>query len=300
MNKRIQAFGSCENGAAGDFIATLLGIGAGIVLLGWAILSGSAGATSFFYNPQGIAIVLGGTIAATLISFPASEVVKVFDAFRIVFSGQSENYYENVVNETVALSHLAREAGDVSDEREYISHPFLRDGVSLWLAGYNPTQIKETLETAIANRSIRELNQVKLLRSMGTFAPAFGMLGTLIGLVQMLGNLQTDLSKLGPGMAVALITTFYGTLLANLVFNPMAEKLESRRTQNLVLLNMTMEGVMLLVRRESPLYIEGVLNSFRPPNERTTRFDKKGDYKGQMTLIPRGKQKKKSTGTIRR
>ncbi|MBC7543626.1 MAG: MotA/TolQ/ExbB proton channel family protein [Candidatus Sericytochromatia bacterium] len=264
-----------EAGSGRDFIATNLGIVLGLGLLGWAILSGSQ-ATKFFYNPEGLAIVVGGTIAATLISFPASEVLRVFDSFRIVFTGAGTDFGDEIISETCVLAHIQREGDSIVDEREHIRSPFLRDGVSLFLAGYRPDQIRETLETSVANRSIREMAQVKLLRTMGNFAPSFGMVGTLIGLVQMFSNMK-DLANIGPGLAVAFINTFYGTLLANLIFYPMAEKLETRRVQSLQELNMTVEGILMLAHKEPALYIEGVMNSFLAPGQRHTRFDRNGN-----------------------
>jgi chemotaxis protein MotA len=293
LREWLAAFWDDEAGSGRDFVATNLGIILGLGLLGWAIVSGSQ-ATKFFYNPEGLAIVVGGTIAATLISFPASEVLRVFDSFRIVFTGGGSSFADDIISETCVLAHLQREGESIVDEREHIRNPFLRDGVSLFLAGYRPEQVRETLETSIANRSIREMAQVKLLRTMGNFAPSFGMVGTLIGLVQMFSSMK-DLGNIGPGLAVAFINTFYGTLLANLIFYPMAEKLETRRIQTLQELNMTMEGLLLLAHKEPAIYIEGVMNSFLPPGQRHTRFDRKGDLTIRATLGGAKASKKSAT-----
>lgn len=291
LSRTLSALARDERGAGTDFIATNLGIVLGIGLLGWAIISGSQ-ASTVFYNLEGIAIVLGGTVAATLISFPVADVVRVFDAFRQVFFSSSASYGEQIISEACVLAQMQRDGESLEDEREHISYPFLRDGVSLYLAGYHPERVRETLEVAIANRSIREMGQVKLLRTMGNFAPAFGMVGTLIGLVKMFSDM-TDPSTIGSGMAVAFITTFYGALLANLIFYPMAEKLEARRIQNLQELNMTLEGVMLIANKEPALYLEGVMNSFLPPGQRVTRFDRNGNLTLRPTLGgSRGKTKK--------
>ncbi len=285
-----------EAGSGKDFIATNVGILLGLGLLGWAILNG-AQSTKFFLNPEGLAIVLGGTVAATLISFPVSEVIRVFDSFRIVFTGAGTDFADEIISETCVLAHIQREGDSIQDEREHIRSPFLRDGVSLVLAGYRAEQVRETLETSVANRSIREMSQVKLLRTMGNFAPSFGMVGTLIGLVQMFSNMK-DLANIGPGLAVAFINTFYGTLLANLIFYPMAEKLETRRTQSLQELNMTVEGILMLANKEPALYIEGVMNSFLAPGQRHTRFDRNGNLTIRASLGG-SKQKKTSKRTSR-
>ena len=136
--------------------------------------------------------------------------------------------------------------------------------------GYTEPEIREIMESRIENREIREKWEENILRTMAKFAPGFGMMGTLIGLIGMLVSMggESDPSKtIGPNMAVALVTTFYGVLLANLFFNPMAEKFKSRIEQQTVLQNMVIEGVAMLYNKKHPLVVREKLNSFIPPSE---------------------------------
>ncbi|MFP4070709.1 MAG: motility protein A, partial [Desulfovibrionales bacterium] len=148
-----------------------------------------------------------------------------------------------------------------------IDDDFLRKGLQLTVDGLEPQTIQEILETEISYLEDRHDSGAELMTIMGTFAPAMGMIGTVIGLVQMLQTMD-DPSTIGPAMAIALLTTFYGAVLANLVFIPLAGKLKTRSREEILLREMIMEGVLSISKGENPRIIEEKLNSYIPPKLR--------------------------------
>lgn len=251
-------------------IASLVGILAGVGVIVHALVTGAAPPESFYSLPS-IEIVLGGTIAATLLSFPIKEVLRITKITVIIFKKGTTDTLGPYVNEIVELSRSARMGvSELEKSKDSLGSPFLKDGVQMIINGYTEPEIRDIMESRIENREIREKWEENVLRTMGKFAPGFGMMGTLIGLIGMLVSMggEADPSKtIGPNMAVALITTFYGVLLANLFFNPMAEKFKSRIEQQTVLQNMVIEGVVLLYQKKHPLVVREKLNSFIPPSE---------------------------------
>ena len=251
-------------------IASLVGILAGVGVIVHALATGAAPPESFYSLPS-IEIVLGGTIAATLLSFPIKEVLRITKITVIIFKKGTTDTLGPYVNEIVELSRSARMGvSELEKSKDALSNFFLKDGVQMIINGYTEPEIRDIMESRIENREIREKWEENVLRTMGKFAPGFGMMGTLIGLIGMLVSMggEGDPSKtIGPNMAVALITTFYGVLLANLIFNPMAEKFKSRIEQQTVLQNMVIEGVVLLYQKKHPLVVREKLNSFIPPSE---------------------------------
>ena len=251
-------------------IASLIGIFAGVGVIVHALATGAAPPESFYSLPS-IEIVLGGTIAATLLSFPIKEVLRITKITVIIFKKGTTDTLGPYVNEIVELSRSARMGvSELEKSKDGLSNFFLKDGVQMIINGYTEAEIRDIMEARIENREIREKWEENVLRTMGKFAPGFGMMGTLIGLIGMLVSMggEADPSKtIGPNMAVALITTFYGVLLANLFFNPMAEKFKSRIEQQTVLQNMVIEGVVLLYQKKHPLVVREKLNSFIPPSE---------------------------------
>ena len=149
--------------------------------------------------------------------------------------------------------------------KEDVKNFFLKDGIQMIIDGYSVEEIEGILATRITNRISREGMEAKMYRSMAKFAPAFGMLGTLIGLINMLYKMAEDPGGIGANMAVALVTTFYGVLLANLVFHPISEKLDQRSKEDQFRLQMLSEGIILLHQRKHPLIVRDVLKSYVPP-----------------------------------
>ncbi len=253
-------------------IATLVGIILGLVsIIGGIFLAASAANAGMggFISPSSFAIVFGGMIASVSVAFPLSDVLKLGSAIGAVFKG-GEVKLGAVVDDAIETAEVGRK-GVVELEKsvESIKNPFFRDGVQMVVDGYSLDELTEILETRIEYREIREKTQAGLFKSMGTMAPAWGMIGTLIGLVIMLSGFggEGGADALGPGMSAALITTFYGTVFANLFFLPMSEKLNTRMSFTSTLQAMLIEAARLIHQKKHPLIVREKLNSFIPPKE---------------------------------
>lgn len=227
-------------------------------------------------------IVLGGTIAATLTSFHIKDIVRAVWSFFIVFLGHDADFLK-LIDEISEISFEYAKAGNVYlDERlkKMRGNP-LKDGLNLHANGYRKEDIRLIMEENNKIKYEREQQQVMLFRVMAKAAPAFGMIGTMIGLVNMLRNMGTNPDQIGPQMAIALITTFYGLILANLIFNPVAEKLSTRADVNFLLGNIMTEGAMLIIEKKHPLFIKDRLASYLPPRQRVKLYMEKGKAKAE-------------------
>lgn len=256
-----------------DF-ATIFGVLIGVGLIGGAIglQSASSGTNPMvFVDVQSIMIVMGGTLAATAISFPLKEVLRMFTVMGAVFKGGKDAALSSMVDEIVDMSSVARKGpkeleNAIGRSRNF----FLRDGIQMVVDGYAVEEIRSILNTRVEYREEREANEAGLFKAMGRFSPAFGMLGTLIGLVFMLKGMGSGgdmAAQIGGGMATALVTTFYGALLANLFFLPMSEKLSSQIGTKSTEQRLITEGVCLLAQKKHPLIVREKINSFIPPRE---------------------------------
>ena len=253
-------------------IATLVGIILGLVsIIGGIFLAASAANAGMggFISPSSFAIVFGGMIASVSVAFPLSDVLKLGSAIGAVFKG-GEVKLGAVVDDAIETAEVGRKGvAELEKSVESIKNPFFRDGVQMVVDGYSLDELTEILETRIEYREIREKTQAGLFKSMGTMAPAWGMIGTLIGLVIMLSGFggEGGADALGPGMSAALITTFYGTVFANLFFLPMSEKLNTRMSFTSTLQAMLIEAARLIHQKKHPLIVREKLNSFIPPKE---------------------------------
>ena len=247
-------------------ITTLIGIATGLGLVFVAILQG--GGVSLFINIPSLMITVGGTIGATLINFPLPKVIKVMGVVKKAFF-HKEPSPEDTIATLVEFARIARREGVLAlEERiEKTDDVFFRKGVQLIVDGTPPETIREILTIDI--NSLRERHEVgqSIFTAMGNYSPAFGMIGTLIGLIQMLRCLE-DPSKIGQGMATALITTFYGALLANLVFLPIAGKLKVRSEEEVLSKQLIMEGIVAIQSGDNPRVVEDKLKSFIAPGIR--------------------------------
>lgn len=253
-------------------IATLIGIviglgsiGSGIFLAASAANAGMGG----FISPSSFAIVFGGMVASVSVAFPLDEVVKLGAAMAAVFKG-GKLKLGLVVDDAVEVADVARKgAAELEKNVESIRNPFFRDGAQMVVDGYSLEELTDILETRIEYREIREKTQADLFKTMGVMAPAWGMIGTLIGLVIMLAGFggEGGADSLGPGMSAALITTFYGAVFANLFFLPMAAKLSTRISFTSTLQAMLVEASRLIHQKKHPLIVREKLNSFIPPKE---------------------------------
>jgi chemotaxis protein MotA len=209
--------------------------------------------------------VLGGTLGAILVYFPLENLLGMGGIIRQVFFAQSQST-SSLIATIIDLAGRARREGilslqNVSNETD---DEFLVKGINLVVDGIEESVIEQILATEVDFIEERHKNGADMLASMGALSPAFGMIGTLIGLVIMLQNLQ-DTSAIGPAMAVALITTFYGALLANLVFIPFSGKLRVRSAQEVLLRRLTLEGILAIGAGNNPRVVEQKLNSYLAP-----------------------------------
>jgi len=248
-------------------IATLIGVITGAVLVIGAIVAGP-GASTFLHIPS-LMITVGGTIAATLINFPLGKVLGVFAVVKKTLLHSADPPVERI-RQIVSLSRLARSEGllALEDRVEEINDPLFAKALQLVVDGTEPQIFRDIMAMELVALRARHRDGKKVLEAMGAFAPAFGMIGTLIGLVQMLRNL-TDPSGIGRGMATALLTTFYGSLMANLIFLPIAGKLETRSNEETLLKEMMIEGIAAIQAGDNPRLIEEKLKSFLAPKTRS-------------------------------
>jgi len=241
----------------------MVGIVLAFGLIVWAISLG--GSLSGFINMPSIAIVLGGTMAAILANFPMAKVVGMIKVVKktVMFAAPEP---DTVIAKLVTYAERARREGMLALEEDSESEEdgFLRKGLRLAVDGTDPQLLEKIMATDIAQISARHREGKKILEAGGTFAPAFGMIGTLVGLVNMLASLD-DPTSIGAGMATALITTFYGAVLANAFFLPLAGKLESRSEEEILIKEMIIDGIMAIQSGDSPRIVEEKLRSFLSP-----------------------------------
>lgn len=253
-------------------LATILGVLSGLFLVGTAIASG--GNFDIFLHVPSMMIVLGGAMAATLVNFTLKEVLGVLGVVRKAFTWQKTEDVQ-LVNRFIELSKLARKEGILAIDRELsdINDKYVRAGLELAVDGTEPTTIRDVMETELTYLLERHNRGQQIFVALGTYSPAFGMIGTLIGLISMLKTLDNP-SNIGEGMAIALITTFYGTFIAHLVFMPIAGKLKNRTDQEVVRKQMIIEGILAIQNGEHPTTIEKKLLNFIPPKQRNQKKKK--------------------------
>ena len=247
-------------------IATIAGILAGFGLIVGTIIVGE-GASQFIHLPS-FMIVFGGSTAATLVNFPMDKVIATFKVAAKAFRKQ-ENKEIEAARKFSELAKLARRDGILALDKQLreIEDPFMKVGLEMAVDGTEPDTILDIMETEITSLKERHKTGQGIFTSLGTYAPAFGMIGTLIGLVKMLGSLD-DPSTIGPSMAIALITTFYGAVLGNLVYLPMAGKLKSKSASEIMFKQMIIEGVLSIQKGVHPKNIERKLLNFIAPKDR--------------------------------
>lgn len=241
-------------------ISTAAGFAFGIAAIVISVMMG--GDISNFFNIPSFFIVIGGTIASTMISFPMKELKKIFTLTKFVLT-QDRVDIKKDIDTIIKMANLARKEGllALEDAIGDMEDPFMKNGILLILDGTDPELIKSVLETEIFFMEERHAGGRKIFEAMASYAPAYGMIGTLIGLINMLVNLN-DSEMLGPSMAIALVTTFYGVILANLVFTPMANQLALRSKREQLQKEIIIEGVLSVQDGENPRVIRDKLMAF--------------------------------------
>ena len=229
-----------------DF-ATIIGLISGIALILWAVLSKSS--LGVFIDGGSIAIVLGGSAAAVLIAFPLKSVLSLAGVLKKALFAKSSAPLE-LIQDMVRYAEIARRDGILALENVVgeASDEFLVSGIRMAVDGTDPDIVEQMLTSELDALAQRHEHGKSLLDTLGKYAPAFGMIGTLVGLVIMLQNMN-DPSKIGPGMAIALLTTLYGSLVANLVALPLSDKLSVRSAEELLVKSIIIRGILAIEQK---------------------------------------------------
>lgn len=249
-------------------LASVIGLLMGSSFLLLAILTAPGGSLSAFIDPTGALVTVGGAIAGTMICFPLKSSLGVFPIIKKVFLNKPEDVTE-LISLIVSLAETARREGLLALEAKItdIDNTFIVLGIQMAVDGTQPEMIEDIMRNEMTAVTGRHKDGKTLFDQMGKTAPAFGMIGTLLGLILMLGNMD-DPDALGPGMAVAMITTLYGAVMANLFAIPFAEKLGYLHKEELLVMEITVRGIMAIQSGDNPRVIEQKLNTFLSPKQR--------------------------------
>lgn len=219
-------------------------------------------------------IVLGGTVAVALICFPLRQITNLLKVFFKRILGKNKRDYQAVIREVVALSE-AKIKGPKAFESalENISDPFLKDGgqVLFWMnAEISLEELRDLLETRVSTHYNLYMDEAKVFKTMAKFPPAFGLMGTTMGMIALLQSLGNANSKgmIGPAMAIALVATLYGLVMTNFVFTPIAENLVKQTKEDMLARNIALEGIMLIAADKPTGYVEEKIKSFILPDQR--------------------------------
>jgi chemotaxis protein MotA len=237
-----------------------------------AIMTG--GPLTLFINIQGLMIVVGGTFGCILSNYSFKDVLGAFTILRKAFL-HKETQYSKAIKQLIELSTKARKEGILSLQSHMINinDDFLVKGIQMAVDGQEPESLKTMLYQEIEKLEERHEGGAEIFTTMAAYAPALGMIGTLIGLVQMLQTMD-DPSTIGPAMAVALLTTFYGAVIANVMCIPVAGKLRLRSQSEVLLKTLITEGMDSIMAGENPRLMEQKLHAFIPPDQRKSVYDR--------------------------
>jgi chemotaxis protein MotA len=248
-------------------ILTIVGLVAAVVLTIWGMGMGGTNML-IFWDAASVAITVGGSFATVVITVSSEDFKNLPKVFMQSFKYSKESRVD-LISRFSGLSKKARREGLLSleDEISQVEDDYLKKGLQMVVDGIEPEVIKEIMELEIGEMETRHEKGITILQQWAAYAPAFGMIGTLIGLVQMLAALD-DPANIASGMAKALITTFYGSVLANIFLVPIANKLSTRSAEESSFREMMIEGVLAIQSGVNPRIIEEKLNTYLTPKER--------------------------------
>ena len=250
-------------------IASLIGIIAGLVLMVFGMVYGKGfGVLSGFLDAPSALITFGGSFMAILTSYTLSDFLAGFKTFTLIFKTSPMNVSE-IIQKIIDLSNVARKEGLLSLEEaaSEIDDDFLKKGILLVVDGTDPELVRAIMETELASVEGRHKDKIGFWEAIASMGPAWGMIGTLIGLINMLRDLS-DFASIGPNRAVALVTTLYGAVLANWLCNPIAAKLKAKNAEEMMVKEIEVEGLLSIQAGENPRVIEEKLKSFLAPGDR--------------------------------
>ncbi len=248
----------------------------GMLLFGIISAAGLAGFGNYLDLASAI-ITFGGALFAVMTSYSMGDFIAGLKSITLIFKAPSVNTTD-LIRKIIELSNVARKEGLLSLEESAsdMDEPFLKKGVLLVVDGTDPDLVRGILETEMECIDTRHKSLVGFWETMGSMGPAWGMIGTLVGLVNMLNNMS-DASSIGPSMAVALITTLYGSLLANWICAPTAAKLKADNAVEMMQKQVMIEGLLSIQAGENPRVIEEKLKSFLAPKDRDSASSEGGD-----------------------
>ena len=250
-------------------IASLVGLILGAVMVVLGILSSGGNIVEDFMDLPSVIITIGGSLAGTLASHKLADFIGGLKSIGLAMKEPSVGDASEVISNIINLSNISRKEGLLALEEAThdMDDEFLKKGINLVVDGTDPDLVRGILETDLINLEARHKKVIGFWEKWAELGPAWGMIGTLIGLVNMLKNL-TDSSSIGPNMAVALLTTLYGSLIANWLAGPTAAKLKVNNDMEIMMREITVEGLLSIQAGENPRVIEEKLKSFLAPSDR--------------------------------
>ncbi len=258
-------------------IASLIGIIFGFAMLAFGIISSAGlGGAGNYLDPASAIITFGGALGSTLCSFSIQDFIAGLKSFTLIFKVPTLDMSE-MIKKIIELSNVARKEGLLSLEEAAsdLDEPFLKKGILLIVDGTDPDLVRGIMETELVSIEGRHRKLIGFWDTLASMGPAWGMIGTLVGLVDMLNNMQ-DAGAIGPSMAVALITTLYGSLLANWISIPVSNKLKADNAVEMLLKEIMIEGLLSIQAGENPRVIEEKLKSFLAPKDRSNGDEEAG------------------------
>ena len=259
-------------------LASIIGLAVCVAMMLMGIITGDAGVAGikYFIDIKSLLITYGGAFFAVLASMSLKDYIGGLKSFLLIFKSPKQDV-PGMISKIIELSNVARTEGllaleEVSGE---LDDAFMKKGILLIVDGTDPELVRAIMETELVSTEERHKKNINFWSDLGAMGPAWGMIGTLIGLVLMLQNLS-DASTIGPAMAVALITTFYGSLLANWICTPTSNKLKANNATEIACKEIMIEGLLSIQAGENPRVIEEKLKSFLAPKDRSAASSDEG------------------------
>lgn len=272
-------------------LTSILGLIIGIVLIVFVGIGPKN--LGDFWDPQSVAIVLGGTLAAVIASYPFSMLKETVKHTKILFQGKRYNV-QALIETLEEMAQIARKNGllALEEKANEVDDAFFKQGIMLIVDATEPEEVRSMMENELDIMSQRHEESLGIYEKAAGYAPAFGMIGTLVGLVIMLRNMDPEngSSDIGPAMATALITTFYGCVLAHLLFSPIGKKLRIRNDEELLYKQIMIEGILAIQAGDNPKFLKEKLLTYMSQKERSKMQD---DGEGGSEQKPDKKEKKK-------
>ncbi|MDR1065285.1 MAG: MotA/TolQ/ExbB proton channel family protein [Oscillospiraceae bacterium] len=248
-------------------LTTALGMVMGFAFIIICILWPGSVDIMAYVDPASVFIVVGGVIASTVVAYPLNTLKNLVKVMSKAFKARKLDLPKDI-DMIIDVANVARRESilAIEDSVKAMNDPFFLKGAMLVMDGIDPELVREVMEMELSYIESRHSGSQSVILQMSSFSPAYGMIGTLVGLINMLGSL-TDMDALGPNMAIALVTTFYGVILANLIFTPIAKKLKMMGDDEILRSELLLEGILAIQAGENPTLIRERLNAFLPQSQ---------------------------------